>query len=182
MKNLTKSAHREQILNINEAIQAKNARVVDDDGNMLGIMPLEQALELSKSRELDLIEINKETTPPICKIMDYGKYKYLQQKKRHEARKKQKVIILKEFYVHLNIGIHDYNVKLKQIINSLNSDNKVKLAVKLRGREMTYSAKAIELLKKFYDDIGGEQIAKLDISPKMEGNSAVMILSAIPKK
>jgi translation initiation factor IF-3 len=173
--------NKKDLTKTNEDIRAKEVRLIDENGEMLGVMSSSEALNLAISKGLDLVEINPESKPPVCKIMDYGKFKYLAQKKKQEAKKKQKVTLLKELYVHLGIGIHDFNVKLKQIKLYISEEDKVKVAVKFRGREIDYAPKGLELLHKFYNECGGEQFAKFDTSPKIEGNNAVMILAPLTK-
>jgi translation initiation factor IF-3 len=167
---------------INESIRSREVRLIDAEGEMLGVMTIKDALQKAYDTGLDLVEISPEGNPPVCKLMDYGKYKFSQQKKKQEAKKKQKVIILKELYIHLNIAQHDYNVKLKKVIELLSGEYKVKIGVKLRGREMDYRDKALELLNRFYDDMGKENGAKLETSPKMEGNNAIVIFAPLTIK
>jgi translation initiation factor IF-3 len=166
----------------NESIRARELRVIDENGDMLGVMSLKEALERASDAGLDLVEINPESKPPVCKILNYGKYKYELQKKKQEAKKKQKVSVLKELYIHLAIAEHDYQVKFKQTKNFLAEGFKVKIGVKLRGREMAYSAKGIELLERFYNDLGRELGAKLDVAPKLEGNNVITMLSPLANK
>ncbi len=169
-------------LKINEEIRAKEIRLIDESGEMIGIFQIKEAIDMAFNSGLDLVEINPESKPPVCKILDYGKYKYQQQKRKQETKKKQKVILLKELYIHLGIGEHDYQVKLKQLRAFLQDDCKVKIGVKFRGREIAYSKKGIELLNRFYDDLGREQGAKLDTSPRLEGNNAIVIFAPLVVK
>lgn len=164
---------------INEAIRAREVRLIDENGEAIGIFSTRDALAKAVEAGLDLVEVNPDINLPVCKILDYGRYKYEQQKNK----KKQKVVVLKEIQIHLNIGIGDYQTKLKQVKKFLESDlNKVKLIVKLRGREMEYSHKALELLNKFYEDLGKEEGAKIDVAPKLEGYNAIVIFSPVVNK
>jgi len=160
---------------INEAIKTPKVRLIDENGDMIGIFSIKEALDKAFEEGLDLVEVNPEGNPPVCKILDYHKYKYTLQK----TKKKQKVSLLKELYIHLNIAKGDYDVKLNQLKKFLETGSKVKIAVKIRGREMVYSGKALELLNKFYEDIGKEEGAKLDVAPKIEGNNVVTIMSPV---
>ncbi|MDR0484985.1 MAG: translation initiation factor IF-3 [Alphaproteobacteria bacterium] len=160
---------------INEAIKVPKVRLIDENGDMIGVLSTKEALEKAFEEGLDLVEVNPEGNPPVCKILDYHKYKYTLQK----SKKKQKVVPLKELYIHLNIAKGDYDVKLNQLKKFLEANSKVKIAVKIRGREMSYANKALELLNKFYEDIGKEEGAKLDVAPKVEGNNVVTIFSPL---
>lgn len=169
--------NKDQSLKINKDIKAKEVRLIDENGEMIGVISLPEALKKAEESNLDLVEVNATSYPPVCKIIDYGKYKYLQQKKQHEAKKKQKKVIVKKLAIHLNIGLHDYAVKVKQITTYINEGKNVDLAVELRGREMEYSEKAKELLARMYKDIGGEEFAKLNNQPKLEGRKVVAVLT-----
>ena len=169
-------------LRINDEIRVKEIRLIDENGEMLGIYSIFDALQMASNNNLDLVEINPEAKPPVCKILDYGKYKYQQQKRKQETKKKQKVVLLKELYIHLGIGEHDYQVKFKQLKTFLQNECKVKIGVKFRGREIAYYQKGIELLYRFYNDLGKENGAKLDVAPKLEGNNAIVIFSPLVLK
>lgn len=162
----------------NDNISAREVRLLDENGEMLGVYPIEQALEMAYEASLDLVEISPDAKPPVCKIMDYGKHKYEMQKRKQEARKKQKIVVLKELQMHMNIAEHDYQVRLRKTQEFLANGNRVKIIIKLRGRERAHAEKAEEVLKRFYNDIGGEEKAKLEVGPKLEGNNAVLIFTA----
>lgn len=164
---------------INENIKAKEVKLVDQDGEMLGVMSFKDALEKAKSASLDLVQIGPDSNLPVCKLLDYGKYLYTQQKKKQEAKKKQKIVLQKELYIHIAIAEHDYQVKLKQIHKFLKESAKVKLAVKLRGREFVYNKKAVDLLNRFLDDISKDIEIKIESPPKLEGNSVNVIFTSI---
>ncbi len=164
---------------INEAIRAREVRLVDENGEAIGVFAIKDALAKAIEEGLDLVEVNPEGNPPVCKILDYGKFKYSVQKNK----KKQKVTVLKEVQIHLNTGIGDYQTKLKKAQKFLVTDlDKVKIIVKMRGREMDYKHKALELLEKFYEDLGREEAAKIDVNPKFEGNNAIVIFSPVVSK
>lgn len=143
---------------------------------MLGIVPLQEALKLARERDLDLVEISPNAEPPVCKILDFGKFKYEAKKKAHEARKKQKVVELKEIKLRPNIGQNDYEVKLRSITKFINEGDKVKITLKFKGREVTHQELGFKLLERVKNDL--EDIAKVEFAPKMEGKQMLMILSA----
>jgi translation initiation factor IF-3 len=164
-------------IRINEYIIAREIRVVDDNGDMLGVMSPMQAISIARQRSLDLVEISPNAEPPVCKIMDYGKYKYEQQKKSHDARKKQKVVELKEIKVRPNIATGDYEVKLKHVIKFINAGDKVKIFLMFKGREITHNEVGFAVMHRFQNDT--EEIAKAEYGPKLEGRNISMIL--VPK-
>ncbi|WP_277218726.1 translation initiation factor IF-3 [Peptoniphilus vaginalis] len=162
-------------LQINEEIREKEVRLVDDEGNQLGVVPKNQAIDLAISKKLDLVNVAPNAKPPVCRIMDYGKYRYEQEKKEKEARKKQKVINVKELRFSPNIEDHDLNTKANRAIDFLKNGDRVKLSVRFRGREMGHTDLGREVLDKFYDLIS--EYGVVDKKPKMEGRSLVMFLS-----
>lgn len=147
---------------------------------MVGLVTPEEALEKAYDAGYDLVEVSPQAEPPVCKILDYGKYKYEQQKKAAEARKKQKTIDVKEVKMRPNIEAHDYNVKLRNARRFLEDGNKVKFTVRFRGREVTHE----ELGREILDQMAGEltDIGKIDQSPKLEGKQMIMIMSAESQK
>lgn len=163
---------------INEAIKAREVRLIDENGEAIGIFSTKDALDKAFEEGLDLVEVNPEGKPPVCKILDYYKYKFTLQKNK----KKQKVVLLKEIYIHINIAEGDFQTKVKHARKFLQDGSKVKVAVKLRGREMEYSHKALELLNRFFEELGGEEGAKVDLAPKMEGYNAILMLSPVAVK
>lgn len=163
---------------INEEIREKEIRVIGNDGEQLGIMSSKEALAIAESKELDLVMIAPQAQPPVCKIMDYGKYLYELQKKEKEARKKQKVINVKEVRISPGIEEHDLNVKAKNAEKFLNDGDKVKVTVKFRGREAEYSHFGEELLKQFFSKVEG--VGVIEKQAKLEGKNMTMILA--PKK
>ena len=162
-------------LQINEEIREKEVRLVDDEGNQLGVVSKMQAIDLAISKKLDLVNVAPNAKPPVCRIMDYGKYRYEQEKKEKEARKKQKVINVKELRFSPNIEDHDLNTKANRAIDFLKNGDRVKVSVRFRGREMGHTDLGREVLDKFYDLIS--EYGVVDKKPKMEGRSLVMFLS-----
>lgn len=168
----------EKSLRVNEEIRSKEVRVIDENGQMIGIMPVTDALKIAYSRGLDLIEIAPNATPPVCKIMDYGKYLYGEKKKAQQAKKKQKVIVLKEIKMRPKIDEHDYQVKKRQMENFLKEGNKVKISIKFLGREISHPEVALELLNRISNEL--QDLAKVEKEPNLDNWSMVMVLA--PKK
>lgn len=160
---------------INEEITAKQVRLIDEKGENQGIVSISQALEMADSAELDLIEISPQATPPVCKILDYGKYKYEMQKRKAEAKKNQKVVETKELKLRPMIENHDYEVKLKQAKKFLADGNKVKFTMRYKGREMSANNLGKEILDRLVEDLEG--LIKIDQAPKLEGKQMMMIVS-----
>jgi translation initiation factor IF-3 len=150
--------------------------LIGPEGEMLGVCPIDDALNKAAEFGLDLVEISPNADPPVCKILDYGKYKYLQQKKANEARKKQKVIEVKEIKIRPTIEEHDYQVKYKNARRFLEDGNKVKVTLRLRGREMAHRDIAMEVLTRMKEELA--DISKVDLEPKMEGRQVIMVLSS----
>jgi len=160
---------------INEEIREKEIRVIDVDGTMLGIMSAKEAQKLAYSKNLDLVKIAPQATPPVCRIMDYGKYMFEQAKKEKEARKKQKVINVKEIQISPTIEDHDFEFKVKNAVRFLKDGNKVKVNMKFRGRQMNYTSLGEEILSKFAEAI--KDVGTVEKKPKLEGRSMIMIIS-----
>ncbi|BDI19447.1 translation initiation factor IF-3 [Nostoc cf. commune SO-36] len=163
---------------INERIRFPKIRVIDPDGAQLGIMLPQEALQLAEEKELDLVLISDKADPPVCRIMDYGKYKFEQEKKAREARKKQHTADVKEVKMRYKIEEHDYNVRVKQAERFLKDGDKVKATVMFRGREIQHSDLAEDLLKRMATDL--EPYGELQQAPKKEGRNMMMLIS--PKK
>ncbi len=142
---------------------------------MMGVMSLRDAVKEAENVDLDLVEISPNATPPVCKITDFGKYKYEQEKRQHEAKKKQKVVETKEIKVRPNIAVGDFNIKLKSAEKFLKEGNKVKFSMQFRGREITHSEVGMEAINRFKDNLA--EISKVDQMPKMEGRNIFMVLS-----
>lgn len=164
---------------VNDRIRADQVRVVDPKGNH-GIYAIEDALQMADDQDLDLVEISPGADPPVCKIMDYGKFKYEQQKKEKEARKKQHTVELKEIRFRPHTDTHDFNFKTKHAKGFLESGHKVKAYVQFRGRDIIYKDHGMEVLARFITEL--EDLAKIDQAPKMEGRRMTTILSPHKKK
>lgn len=164
---------------MNDRIRAEEVRVVDPKGNH-GIYPVEEAMQMADDQDLDLVEISPHADPPVCKIMDYGKFKYEQQKKEKEARKKQHTIELKEIRFRPHTDTHDFNFKTKHAKGFLEAGHKVKAYVQFRGRDIIYKDHGMEILARFITEL--EDLAKIDQAPKMEGRRMTTILSPHKKK
>ena len=158
----------------NERIRAPQVQVISSDGNNLGTYPTQEAINMAKQEGLDLIEISANANPPVCKIIDIGKYKYEQQKKAHKAKKKQKVMNLKEIKLRPVTEIHDYNFKIKNAQKFLTKGDKVKFTVQFRGREMQHTNLGYELMKRITDDTAS--LGKIEVKPKFEGRQIIMIV------
>ena len=158
----------------NERIRALDVQVIGSSGNNLGVLPLKKAIDIAKGEGLDLIEISPNANPPVCKIMDIGKYKYDQQKKANLAKKKQKVVSLKEIKLRPGTEIHDYNFKIKNAKKFISKGDKVKFTVKFKGREMQHIELGNKLMTRIIDDI--KDIGKVETHPKFEGRQMVMII------
>jgi translation initiation factor IF-3 len=165
-------------ININRNIRAKEVRVIDPDGNQIGVIPTYKAIAVANDFGLDLVEISPNATPPVCKIMDYGRFKYERTKKRQEAKKKQTTFQLKEIKVRPKTGEHDLNTKINHIKKFLDKKDKVKVTVIFRGREITLTNLGNELLEKIIQET--EEIALLEQPPKFEGRTMVMVLAPKP--
>ena len=161
----------------NERIRALDVQVIGSDGKNLGAMPLNKAIELAKQERLDLIEISPNANPPVCKIMDMGKYKYDLQKKANLAKKKQKTVLLKEIKLRPGTEIHDYNFKIKNARRFITKGDKVKFTVKFKGREMQHTQLGKDLMTRIIEET--KDVAKVETHPKFEGRQMVMIIQPI---
>ena len=158
----------------NERIKALDVQVIGSEGNNLGVMQLKQAIQMAKDEGLDLIEISPNANPPVCKIMDMGKYKYDLQKKANQAKKKQKIVSLKEIKLRPGTEIHDYKFKIKNAKKFISKGDKVKFTVKFKGREMQHVELGKNLMKRIIDDT--KDIGKVETHPKFEGRQMIMII------
>ncbi len=168
---------------MNEQIRIPKIRLVDENGEMVGIVTIQEGLRRAEEAGLDLVEVSPGAEPPVCKILNYGKYKYELQKKAAEAKKKQKVIEIKEIKIRPTIEEHDYEVKLRAAKKFLENEDKVKVTLRLRGREMAHIDLAMQVLQKFKADL--VEVSKVEQEPKMEGRQAIMMLvpaKAVPAK
>jgi translation initiation factor IF-3 len=159
-------------------IRAKEIRVVDESGGQVGIMTPEAALAVARERELDLVEVAPSANPPVCRIMNYGKFQYQKSKREHEARKHQKMVVLKEVKFRPKTDEHDYQFKKNHIVRFITDGNKAKATVVFRGREMTHQDIGRRLMDRLVDEL--KEIAEIERSPKMEGYSLVTIF--MPRK
>lgn len=160
---------------INEEIRDKEVRLIGDDGSQLGIMTSADALNIAIEKELDLVKIAPGSNPPVCKIMDYGKFRFEQAKRDKEARRNQHIVEIKEIRMSPGIGINDFNVKLKNGQKFLREGDRLKVTVRFRGREMAHTNIGEELLKKFAAEC--EEVATVDKNPKLDGRHMAMFLS-----
>ena len=161
----------------NERIKALDVQVIGSEGNNLGVMQLKQAIQMAKDEGLDLIEISPNANPPVCKIMDMGKYKYDLQKKANQAKKKQKIVSLKEIKLRPGTEIHDYNFKIKNAKKFIIKGDKVKFTVKFKGREMQHTNLGKDLMNRIIEET--KDIAKVESQPKFEGRQMVMIIQPL---
>ena len=161
----------------NERIRAMQVQVISDDGKNLGTLSTQEAINIAKEKGLDLIEISPNVSPPICKIIDVGKYKYDLQKKANKAKKKKKIVNLKEIKLRPVTEIHDYNFKIKNAQKFLSKGDKVKFTVLFRGREMQHTHLGHELMKRIINDIN--TLGKVEVRPKFEGRQIIMIVQPL---
>ena len=161
---------------VNERIRAKEVRLIDDEGVNHGLVATSKALDMAKEKDLDLVVVSPNQSPPVAKIMDWGKYKYETEKRAKEARKKQHTVDIKEVKMRYKIDTHDYEVRLKSAKKFLASGNKVKVVVMLRGREMQHNKLALDLASKFLADFE-EGTYALEKAPALEGRNVVMVLA-----
>lgn len=160
---------------VNAAILSAEIRLIGSDGEMIGVTPTKEALLKAQAEGLDLVEISPAAAPPVCKIMDYGKYKYELQKKAHEARKKQKIIQIKEVKLRPNIDTHDFEIKMRAAHKFLEAGDKVKFTLRFRGREMAHQDLGMKLLDQVKENLGDK--AKVEQRPSFEGRQVVMVVA-----
>ena len=159
---------------INEAIKAKQVRLIDETGENRGVVSIREALQIAAEAGFDLIEISPQAVPPVCKVLDFGKYKYEVQKRKNEAKKNQKVVNIKELKIRPAIDTHDYEVKIKQAKKFLAQGDKVKFTMRFKGREMSANDLGKEILNKIIDDL--DLVGKVDSAPKLEGRQMTMMI------
>lgn len=167
-------------MQINEEIRDKEVRVVTDDGEQLGIMSAADALKYASNRNLDLVKIAPQATPPVCKVMDYGKYRFDAQKREKEAKKNQKVIEIKEVQLSLNIDTNDLKTKINHAIRFLKAGNKVKVSIRFRGREMVHPERGYEIMEQFAEAVS--EYGVIEKAAKLENRNMLMFLAAKPQK
>ena len=169
-----------QELQINEQIRDKELRVIDSDGTQLGIMPLRRAMELAEQKNLDLVKIAPQANPPVCKIIDYGKFRFEQAKREKEARKNQRVVEIKEVRLSLNIDTLDFETKKNHALRFISEGNKVKASIRFRGREMGHPELGLEIMRRFADAMS--EVANVEKPAKLEGRTMLMFLAPKPAK
>ncbi len=160
---------------MNELIEVETIRLVDHNGEMVGVVPRQQGLDLADEVGLDLVEVSPNADPPVCKLLDYGKFKYEAQKKANEARKRQKTIEVKEIKMRPTIDNHDYLVKMRSIERFIGDGDKVKVTMRFRGREMVHQDLGMKVLDRVRDDLG--DTAKIEQFPKVEGRQMTMVMA-----
>ena len=160
---------------INEEINVMRVRLVAQDGQMVGIVPRNEALAMAADAGLDLVEIAPNADPPVCKVLDFGKFKYEEQKKKNEARKKQKVIEVKEIKLRPSIDDHDYDVKMRSMTKFIEEGDKVKVTMRFRGRELAHQELGMDVLMRVKTDL--DEVAKVEQFPRMEGRQMTMVIS-----
>ncbi len=160
---------------MNENIDNRSIRLIDETGENVGVVATSEALDRATNVGLDLVEVSPNADPPVCKIMDFGKYKYEEQKRKSEARKKQKIIDVKEIKMRPNIDQHDYDVKMRSINRFLDEGDKVKVTMRFRGREMVHQDLGLKLLQKVRDEL--EEVAKVEQFPRLEGRQMTMVMA-----
>jgi len=167
-----------RFIRTNERIRAREVRVIDAEGKQIGILPPFEALKMAREKNLDLVEVSPTAQPPVCRIMDFGKYLYEQEKKERAAKKHQKIITVKEVKFRINVDEHDYEFKKNHVLRFLEDGDKVKATIFFRGREMTHTNLGREILDRLIKDIGDKGV--VEFRPRMEGNTLHAILA--PKK
>ena len=167
-------------MQINEEIRDKEIRVIMNDGEALGIMSADEALKIAEEKDLDLVKIAPQAVPPVCKIMDYGKYRFEQTKREKEAKKNQHVVEIKEVRLSLGIDTHDFETKVNHAKRFLTSGNKVKVSIRFRGREMAHTENGLTIMKQFADACA--EFGNIEKAAKLEGKSMMMFLAPKPKK
>ena len=167
-------------LQINEEIRDRQVRVIGPDGNQLGLMSSAQALQKAAELNLDLVKIAPQATPPVCKIIDYGKYRFEQAKRDKEARKNQHIVDIKEIRLSLNIDTHDFETKAGHAARFLKEGDKVKASIRFRGREMGHADQGYAIMKRFAETLG--ELANVEKAPKLEGRNMLMFLASKPVK
>ena len=167
-------------MEINEEIRDREVRVIDADGSQLGVMSSRDALRRAEEKNLDLVKIAPQAVPPVCKILDYGKYRFEQQKREKENRKNQKVVDIKEIRLSLNIDTNDFNTKVNQAAKFLAQGHKLKVSIRFRGREMAHTNLGLDVHHRFAEALAGKGV--VDKQPKLEGRSMMMFMSPAPTK
>jgi translation initiation factor IF-3 len=160
---------------VNQHIRVPEVRLIDENGEMIGVVTVDEGIRRARAVGLDLVEISPTAKPPVCKILDYGKYKYEQQKKAHEAKKKQKIVHIKEVKLRPNIDTHDLEIKLKQVVKFLDAGDKVKITLRFRGREMAHQEIGMRLLDKVKEQLADK--IRIEHQPSFEGRQVIMVVA-----
>jgi translation initiation factor IF-3 len=171
------SAAREEEFRINGRIEAPQVRLIGPEGEMIGVVPIREALARADEAGLDLVEVSPTAAPPVCKILDYGKFKYESQKKANAARKKQRVIEVKEIKMRPGIDDNDYDIKMKKVREFLDEGDKVKVTMRFRGREMAHQHIAMEILERVKNAV--TDLGKVEQMPKLEGRQMIMVMAPL---
>ena len=174
---MASAAQQQEEHRVNFRIEAREVRLIDAQGNMIGIVATRDALARAEESGLDLVEISPTATPPVCKILDYGKFKYEAQKKANAARKKQRVIEIKEIKMRPGIDDNDYNIKMRKVREFIGEGDKVKVTMRFRGREMAHQHLAMGILDRVKTEIA--DIAKVEQMPKLEGRQMIMVMAPL---
>ncbi|MEX1142152.1 MAG: translation initiation factor IF-3 [Thermoleophilaceae bacterium] len=165
---------------INERIRVREVRLVGEDGNQIGVIPIEKALSYARERDLDLVEVAADAKPPVCRVLDYSKYKYEQEQKAKAARKHQKQVNVREIKLRPKIADNDYETKKSHVVRFLEGDDRVKVTIMFRGREQTHPERGVALLMRLAEDVA--ELGVIDQRPIQDGRNMTMLLSPIPKK
>ena len=160
---------------INDMIDEPTVLLIDAEGEKRGVIPTDEAIRMAEEAGLDLVEVSPNAKPPVCKLLDYGKFKYQAQKKANEARKKQKTVEVKEIKMRPNIDTHDYDVKMRAMLRFFEEGDKVKVTLRFRGREMAHQELGMQLLNRVKEQV--EEIAKVELYPRLEGRQMIMVLA-----
>lgn len=176
----TEASIDKRFIRMNERIRAREIRVIGDEGQQIGIMPPFEALKMAREKNLDLVEISPTAQPPVCRIMDYGKFLYQQEKREREAKKHQKTITVKEVKFRINVDDHDYETKKNHVVRFLDEGDKVKATIFFRGREMTRQALGRQILERLIKDVENKGI--VEFRPRQEGNTLHLILAPMKKE
>lgn len=171
---------RRELPLLNERIRDREVRLIDEEGGQLGIVPTREALATAKEKGLDLFLVQPDASPPVARIMDYGRFKFEQEKRNREAKKKHHIVDVKELKMRYKIEEHDYQVKLRSAQKFLNDGDKIKVLIMLRGREAQHANLALDLMNRFADEL--KDLAMIDREAKLEGKTVIMILSPLPQK
>ena len=174
---MASAAQQQEEHRVNFRIEAREVRLIDAQGNMIGIVATRDALARAEESGLDLVEISPTATPPVCKILDYGKFKYEAQKKANAARKKQRVIEIKEIKMRPGIDDNDYNIKMRKVREFIGEGDKVKVTMRFRGREMAHQHRPMGILDRVKTEIA--DIAKVEQMPKLEGRQMIMVMAPL---